>query len=377
MKRTTFHVFDAIFKRLMRLSGKAIVFTINGFFGADHPPDSPVIYPNTETVGAGLRRLISDMVIHIDGWNYHIETQIRDDENISLRVFDYGLALGRQTPKTRGGRTVIRFPRTRIIYWEAGGKTQDTEVLRLEFFGGSYYDYEVKTFKFLNYSIRELAVQGLTILLPFYVLKLRKAVQTTRLGRKRQALAVEMKGILKEITETVEAGVRAGHLTEADKREVLGLLERLFRELYGGYTEFREEHEMLKEEILTLTDELVAEAKREAREEAKKEAREEALTLTDELVEKAKKEAREEALTLADELVEKAKREAREEAKKEAREEALTLADELVEKARAELLVKHEREKLEIARNFITMGFAAEQVAKATGLPVDRVKTLV
>lgn len=43
-----------IFKRLMRLSSKAIVQFINGLFDTAYPVDSTVDYPSTETVTEDL-----------------------------------------------------------------------------------------------------------------------------------------------------------------------------------------------------------------------------------------------------------------------------------------------------------------------------------
>ena len=103
MARETPHIFDLILKRLLHLSAPAVVQFINGLFGTDHPLDSTVEYPNVESVSGKLQRLLSDMIVIINGsYAYHLEAEISDnDENIVLRVFEYGFAEGLRTKKSR------------------------------------------------------------------------------------------------------------------------------------------------------------------------------------------------------------------------------------------------------------------------------------
>ena len=82
----------------------AVVQFINGLFGTEHPLDSVVDYPNTENVSRKLKRLLSDMVVIINGLHvYHLEAEIRDDESIAIRVFEYGFAEGLRTKKILDG----------------------------------------------------------------------------------------------------------------------------------------------------------------------------------------------------------------------------------------------------------------------------------
>ena len=72
LKRETQQIFDLVLKRLMKLSSQAVIQFINGLFGTDHPPDSTVEYPSTEQISRKLRRLMSDIIIVINGiYIYH------------------------------------------------------------------------------------------------------------------------------------------------------------------------------------------------------------------------------------------------------------------------------------------------------------------
>ena len=189
-KRETAHIFDLVLKRLLELSDMALVVFINGLFGSNHSLESRVERPKTESVSKKLRRLMSDTIIIVNGiYAYHIEGEIDgDDENIVIRVFEYGFAEALRTKESSAnGKTIsLRFPDARIIYWESTGHTPDEVTLSLSFPGNGHYDYKVKTLKFLEHGIKELEEQHLAILLPFYVLKLRQ--RTVSLGHPNDAL---------------------------------------------------------------------------------------------------------------------------------------------------------------------------------------------
>jgi hypothetical protein len=262
-KRETAQIFDFILKQLMRLSNAAVINFINGLFGTKHPLDSKVEYPNTENVSRKLRRLMSDTIVIIGGVHvFHIEAEIGDDENIVVRVFEYGFMEGLRTKTVSkdGSRISMKFPNARIIYWETTKKTPDEVTLSLEFPDGKNYNYKVKTFKFLDHSVDELEKGKLAILLPFYVLKLRKRAVSARTSRRRAELAGEMKSILDELVAAADRSERTGLMGEADKRIVLEHMDRLYRELFAQYTEFKEADVMLQDRILTYSEEAAEEA---------------------------------------------------------------------------------------------------------------------
>jgi hypothetical protein len=236
----------------------AVVQFINGLFGADHPLDSKVEYSNTETVSRKLRRLLSDILVIVNGVHvYHVEAEIGHDENIVIRVFEYGFAEGLRTKTVLDGgkRITLKLPEARIIYWETTKHTPDEVVLVLEFPDGGSYEYKVKALKFLSHEIHELEEKKLAILLPFYVLKLRRQVASAKKPETRVKLAKEMSVLLDDLVAAVERAAYARLMTETDKRSVLEYLERLYRELYKGYKELREADVMLQDTILTYSEE--------------------------------------------------------------------------------------------------------------------------
>jgi hypothetical protein len=158
-KRATAHVFDLLFKRLLHLSNRAVVSFINGLFGTKYPRSSTVEYLSTETVSKKLRRLMSDTRLRINDETYLVEAQISFDGDMMIRCFEYGYYSGLVEKTFEGPIRTIKIPSARIIYWE-GTELPESQVLRLRFANGSYYDYSVETFQPLTHSVKELEQKG-------------------------------------------------------------------------------------------------------------------------------------------------------------------------------------------------------------------------
>ncbi|MFP3042492.1 hypothetical protein LQZ19_11815 [Treponema primitia] len=278
-------IFDEVFKALMQLSDLAVISFINALFDTTHPPDSQVIRRNTEFPKRGGGKLFTDMVITIvspgsqDTGTYLIECQIDDDDTMAFRVFEYAFAYGKQDLQKQDGIITLRFPQVRVIYLEPTPHTPDVQTLRLEFPDG-HWDYPVKTIKVLDHSIPELMDRNLGLLLPFYVLKIRKRLHQTKNPAKRQQLAEELTAINKELAAAFKRSEAEGSITDADRQKLFDMTEQLYDHLYLGYTEFKEAHMVLDltrlEKIDALYDELktAREEKQEALRRAEQEKQE-------------------------------------------------------------------------------------------------------
>jgi hypothetical protein len=259
------HIFDKLFKQLMHLSKKAVIHFINGLFGVNHPLNSKISYPNTEYVTPDWRRYVSDMVIVIGGCKYQLEAQIGNDWNMALRVFRYGFEESQRSRVLEEGEITLPFPQVRVIYWETTRKTPDMLTVNLIFPDGTRHKYRAAAFKFLDHSIAELERRKMSILLPFYVLKLRKQVRAAKTGKRRQALSAEMRALIDELEKTAERSAKAGVLDEDDLADVLEQISRLHYELYQGYTEFKEMERMREVKVVRWSEKMKRIGRREER----------------------------------------------------------------------------------------------------------------
>jgi hypothetical protein len=245
-KREIHTVFDLVFKALMKLSGKLVIYFINGIFRTDYPPDSIVEYPSTEHIARDLDRRYSDMLILIGGkYLYHLEAEIEPNAEIVLRMFQYGFRIGeerKQTAKDKNGnrRTVIHLPQAKILYWETTRRTPDRETLSLIFPDGTIHDYTVDTFKVLEHPVAELEQEKLFLLIPFHILKLRKTVKAAAPGEERRRLAEELRELYEELVKAVKRNGVEGLLAEEEEIKIRYFIEILQRQVYTQYEEISE-----------------------------------------------------------------------------------------------------------------------------------------
>jgi hypothetical protein len=251
--------FDGVFKRLMQLSARAMIQFINKQFGTHYPSGCKVSYPNTESRNRKGRKRLADIIIriaHNGEHDYLVEAQTKDDPGLVIRVFEYGLGLSIQRRLTLGkkGREGNRliFPEPKIFYLEADAP--DEEELVLDFGTQGTFTYKVPTVKLFEHSIAELEELGLTILLPFYVLKLRHEVARARESEIRASYAAQMREIVIELEEAVARGKKTQGMNASDTRIVLDHIDELLINLYSEYEEFEEVSGMVAGTLLTASE---------------------------------------------------------------------------------------------------------------------------
>ena len=235
-EETQVEIFDRVFKRILTLSNRAVVNFINGLFGEDFPPDSKLVYNWTESVKNDLEKTIADTIITVNGAKrYHIEVEIESGGSIIvLRVFDYAYQDALKYRVAGSDRIILEFPKSKVIFLNHTKNTPDEVILELRFGEGESYEYKIPTMKFLEHSIEALDRQKMVILLPLYLLKLRREIEKEQ-SRKT---ALELKTLINEkIIGTIEANEEAGQITHDDTVVLIGLLRQLYAYLYGTIAE--------------------------------------------------------------------------------------------------------------------------------------------
>jgi hypothetical protein len=204
------HLFDRMFKRAMHLSSHAVIRFINGVFGTSHPLDAEVEYLSTEHITGNLQQSICDMLVrlnHDDALKYLTEAQIGADGDMSFRIWNYSYLEGMRNRTAKGHLTEIKLVPAIVIYLEPGPSTPDTLSVKITGMDGDAHTFTYPTLKLLDCTVEELEERDLSILLPFYLLKLRKRVQSAKTAEKRQEMAGEMKDLVEKLTAALERGV--------------------------------------------------------------------------------------------------------------------------------------------------------------------------
>ena len=220
-----------IAKRCLSISSGCTVSLINGLFDTDYPADSDVTYNWTENVDDGLGKTLADTIVTINGTHsYHCEFQMKKEGAIILRVFEYGF---HHAMRNRAGREVLEFPKPMIVYLYDGTMPEKYSIL-IRFDEGTEIEYSVPVYPYLKRSAENPRERDqLIVLLPFQLLRLRRAIKKERTEENKDALK---KIITHDIVEVLEQNVSAGNIAAAEKDEIIELTQHLYRHIYGKYS---------------------------------------------------------------------------------------------------------------------------------------------
>lgn len=109
---------------------------------------------------------------------YHIEFQIKNDINMIIRTFEYGFNYAKEVARTEGkNRTVLYFPKQRVIYMEENKNIEDILNMTIVFPDNQVFEYSVPVVKYWQYDIDALKLKGMYPLIPLQLFKLRKHLQ--------------------------------------------------------------------------------------------------------------------------------------------------------------------------------------------------------
>ena len=248
MDYETHQIYDILFKKILTLSNMAVINLINGIFGTRHPTDSTVRYNWTEFSNNNLKRILADTIITIaDRYSYHFEAQMYKDSAIVFRVFDYSYHHACNYLSSEEGQLVLRFPEPIIIFLCEPDDLPDTYNLILDFGTQGQFTYKVGTFKFLDISPEELDQKNLIILIPFELLKLRKAIKQERSEENKQKL-IDL--IQNDIIGSINRNFEAGNITIEDAIKLKRYTNALYLHIYAQYEELLEVTEMTDETLM-------------------------------------------------------------------------------------------------------------------------------
>ena len=248
MDYETHQIYDILFKKILTLSNMAVINLINGIFGTRHPTDSTVRYNWTEFSNNNLKRILADTIITIaDRYSYHFEAQMYKDSAIVFRVFDYSYHHACNYLSSEEGQLVLRFPEPIIIFLCEPDDLPDTYSLILDFGTQGQFTYKVGTFKFLDISPKELDQKNMIILIPFELLKLRRAIKQERSEENKQKL-IDL--IQNDIIGSINRNFEAGNITIEDAIKLKRYTNALYLHIYSQYDELQEVTEMTDETLM-------------------------------------------------------------------------------------------------------------------------------
>ncbi|MCM1026956.1 MAG: hypothetical protein NC432_11005 [Roseburia sp.] len=241
MPESNVHLYDKLFKKTLTLSPIAVVNLINGLFGTDYSADSSITYHWTEFESEELRRTLADTILTIGGTggsrSYHIEAQMTRDDEIILRVFEYGFEQAMRYKGQEDGTWSLKFPSPMVVYLCAGNSLPDEYQLLLDFGEQGTFLYRVPVIRFQSLSAEEINERKLAALLPFRLLKLRENIRKNRSEKNVEAL----KNLIQsDIIMNINRNLSAGNITQNDAYKMMRYTQKLYDHVYSRYEELEE-----------------------------------------------------------------------------------------------------------------------------------------
>lgn len=240
-----------ITKRCICLSSRCTINLINGLYGTDYPPDSKVTYNWTKDTGDELKRTLADNIITInDHDSYGIEFQMTADGDIILRILEYSSC---RALKTTDSPDTIIFPKLLVVYLYNGDNLPDNYTLNIQFGSQGTFQYIVPVFRYLEKPMEELEERKLIVLLPFQLLRLKKAIENARTPENITALR---KLICQDIKNSINQNVAASNITQAESIKLRQIVFCLYQHIYSKYEELKKEgiNYMVEEALIFETD---------------------------------------------------------------------------------------------------------------------------
>lgn len=241
-------VFDWACKMIMNMSHKSIINFINGLFEKNYSKDSKISFYSTEFIRENLSKLFADFLLSIEEDKYHIEFQLRKDETIALRVFEYCFEEAKKTKQEEQNEITLHFADTKVIYLQEGKNIPEQYTIRFKMPTGETFYYKVPVISLLAKSIPEIIKEKLVLLLPLYQLKMRNIVKMTPENRKKHSK--DFKDMINDMESALKESFYNELISEGDYVKLVNLLGTLYKYLYA-YVEGMEEVDIMIEEKFT------------------------------------------------------------------------------------------------------------------------------
>jgi hypothetical protein len=262
---------DEILKMLFGLSDRLTVGMINSLFGRDFPPDAKVTLANGELHRFGvleqaIDELRVDMLLNINGENFHLEFQTALDCSMPLRMFEYGFTISIQEVKSllrqADGVLTMTYPKQFVIFVEEDGAVPEHGLtMRVTLWDGDVKEYKVPLLRYWEETVESLGEKQLEPLLPLQVFNIRKSLEKiakpkltdAEKERLTEEKLHEVVGIYKSVAGKIKSMTEEeGKLTLSNAKQMLEALYYLSSYLYdryGGYQKVEKEAKEMAESI--------------------------------------------------------------------------------------------------------------------------------
>ena len=253
-------IFDDVFRTMVEKMTYLIVPLINEVFHTSYLEDVEIVrLRNEHQLEKG--ELITDARLLIGNKVYHIECQSTDDTTMSIRMFEYDLAIALENRRKIGRKSYVEFSGSCVIYLRTTKNTPDVEEVEIKLPDGQICEYRFPTVKVERYTKEKIFEKNLLMLLPFYVMRYEESAHTIgKDSEKLQGLLKEYENIRINLEKELSLAGRSELYTDLNKL-IVRISDYIFRkeekvrkevdEIMGGKV-LQLESERLREEGMVI-----------------------------------------------------------------------------------------------------------------------------
>ncbi len=172
------------------------------------------------------------------------------DSDIILRLFEYGF---HYALNSQANSDTLVFPEPLVVYLYDRDSFPDEYVMNIQFGSQKAFPYRVPVFKYLKTPLEELEQKKLIVLLPFQLLRLRRAIENERTKENMEALKTLIRH---DILDSINRNVSAGNISQTEAAKLAQLTLRLYNHIYQEYEELEKEgvNQMAEEALILDVD---------------------------------------------------------------------------------------------------------------------------
>jgi len=222
---------------------------------------------------------------------FHIEVQMVNDREMSIRMLKYGynIGLAHQEESDAERRRILKFPHQMVIFLDDDPGIPDTVEVRIIFPDGQEVIYRVPTLKIRNYSMTDLVNRELYLLLPFEIFKVRKMFEAANRARtdraeKKDLATDELLRTAEDLVQEIERLYNEGKLDTPGKDAIISSLGEIYYHMSAKYSLARE----INTKVDTMVTSIMEKVRKEGLFEGEKKGRRKGLS---EGIKKGKREA--------------------------------------------------------------------------------------
>ena len=250
-------LWDEILKSIVERMPKQVLPLIEDVFGIKYPEDVSIILLPTETTlpqnddFRELTSIYSDIALKIGADIYHFESQVKNDDDMAIRMVKYDFHLGLSTRFSNLDDNTITFPKSVVIYPSPNKNIPDELTCKLIFPDGSTHQYKVPTVKIQTYSLEDIRQKNLTLFLPYKLLQFRPRLKSKTNPITETELTEFVDGIILILKEALDDG----RVTEREYEDYIELIDKSAKRVFSRYKNFREQVISMTKSLITLPSE--------------------------------------------------------------------------------------------------------------------------